>query len=186
MSAFLNWQATGRQAVLSMGSFKSTPKKQSKVQRKSSPSNSEVLTQESLSTIKPPSEIRTHIKAFAAPKKSQQPFKSNKQKKPYNPNFHQQKEFFRQAGPVNSRRPAFKSGGRVDPYSPDVAPMNIFENQVIPIGIHNLSKSFRLNLATIQVLSLGMKFIPKTQSISWKNNFSNFEDFKRIMNVLFR
>ena len=60
--------------------------------------------------------------------------------------------------------------------------MNIFEKQVIPIGIHNLSKSFRPNLATIRVLSLGMKFIPKTQSIKWKNNFSNFEDFKRRMN----
>jgi len=125
----------------SVGCFKSTPKKQSKVQRKSSPSNSEVLTQESLSTIKPPSEIRTNIKAFAAPKNSQQSFNSNKQKKPYNPNFHQQKEFFRQAGHVNSRRPDFKSGGRVDPYSPDVAPMNIFE-KVVPIGIHNLSKKF--------------------------------------------
>ena len=52
----------------SVGSFKSTPKKQFKVQRKRSPSNSEVFTQECLSTIKPPSEIRNHIKAFAAPK----------------------------------------------------------------------------------------------------------------------
>ena len=52
----------------------------------------------------------------------------------------------------------------MDPYSSDVAPMNIFENQVIPIGIHNLSKSFQPNLTTIRVLSLGMKFIPKTQS----------------------
>ena len=66
--------------------------------------------------------------------------------------------------------------------------MNIFENQVIPIyqlipiGIHNISKSFRPNLATIRVLSLGMKFIPKTQSLMWKRNFSNFEDFRRRMN----
>ena len=70
----------------------------------------------------------------------------------------------------------------MDPYSPDVAPMNIFENQVIPTGIHNLSKSFRPNLATVQVLSLGMKYIPKTQSLVWKIMFSNFEDFKRRMN----
>ena len=49
--------------------------------------------------------------------------------------------------------------------------MNIFENQVIPIGIHNLSKKFRPNLATVRVLSLGMKFIPKTQSLKWKQVF---------------
>ena len=121
-----------------VGSFKSTPKKREKAQRKCSPANSEVLTQESLTTIKPPIESKTRIKAFASPKESQQSFKFNKQKRPYNPNFQQKKEFFRQAGPVNSKRSAFKSGGRVHPYSPDVAPMNIFENQVIPIaiGIH--------------------------------------------------
>jgi len=98
------------------------------------------------------------------------------------PNSGQQKQFFRQFEPTNSKRPAFKSGGEVDPYSPDVAPMNIFENQVIPIGIHNISKKFRPNLATIRVLSLGMKFIPKTQSLQWKNNFANFEDFRRRLN----
>ena len=97
-------------------------------------------------------------------------------------NQHQQTQFFKKMGPSNSRRPAFKSGGEVDPYSPDFAPMNIFENQVIPIGIHNLSKIFRPNLATIRVLSLGMKFIPKTESLKWKNVFSNFEDFRRRMN----
>ena len=31
----------------------------------------------------------------------------------------------------------------------DVAPINIFENQVIPMGLHNLSKNFRPNLTTI-------------------------------------
>ena len=30
----------------------------------------------------------------------------------------------------------------LDCYGLDIAPMNIFENQVIPVGIHNLSKSF--------------------------------------------
>ena len=53
---------------------------------------------------------------------------------------------------------------------------------MVPIRIHNLSKSFRPNLATIWVLSLGMKFIPKTQSTMWKNMFSNFKDFKQRMN----
>ena len=48
-----------------------------------------------------------------------------------------------------------------DPYGIDIAPLNIFENQIIPIGVHNLSKSFRPNMATFRVLSLGTKFIPK-------------------------
>ena len=74
-----------------------------------------------------------------------------------------------------------KAGGEVDPYSPDFAPMNIFENQVIPTGIHNLSKIFRPNLATIRVLSLGMKFIPKSDTLKWKNMFSNFENFRQRM-----
>ena len=100
-------------------------------------------------------------------------------RKAKNPNVNQQKQFFRQSGPSNSKRPAAKSGGEVDPYSLDIAPMNIFENQVIPIGIHNISKSFRPNLATIRVLSLGTKFIPKTKSLIWKKFFSNFEDFRR-------
>ena len=68
----------------------------------------------------------------------------NKGKKFFNSanrsNQHQQTQFFKKMGPSNSRRPAFKSGGEVDPYSPDFAPMNIFENQIISIGIHNLKK----------------------------------------------
>ena len=32
--------------------------------------------------------------------------------------------------------------------------------QVIPTGLHNLSKIFRPNLATTRVFFLGMKFIP--------------------------
>ena len=39
--------------------------------------------------------------------------------------------------------------------------MHIFKNQVIPVGIHNISKSGKPNLDTIQVLLLGKKFIPK-------------------------
>ena len=46
-------------------------------------------------------------------------------------------------------RPHSKSPGMNDPYGIDIAPLNIFENQVIPI------------MATIRVLSLGTKFIPK-------------------------
>jgi len=91
------------------------------------------------------------------------------------------KHFFKQFENQISRRPAYKSTGEVDPYSPDVAPMNIFENEVVPTGIHNLPKIFRPNLTTICVLSLGMKFIPKSDMLKWKNMFSNFEIFRQRM-----
>jgi len=35
--------------------------------------------------------------------------------------------------------------------------LNTIEKQVIPVGFHNFSKSFRPNMATIRVLSLGTK-----------------------------
>ena len=73
-----------------------------------------------------------------------------------------------------------------DPYGIDIAPLNIFENQVIPIGVHNLSKSFRPNMATIRVLSLGTKFIPKWRDTNIKNIFRKFGDFKRrLQNSMF-
>ena len=31
-----------------------------------------------------------------------------------------------------------------DPYVIDIAPLNIFENQLIPVGVHNLFKSFNM------------------------------------------
>jgi len=77
---------------------------------------------------------------------------------------------------------AFTSRRDSDPYSLELAQMNIFENQIIPVGIHNLSKSFRPNLSTIRVLSLGMKFIPRSEVPKWKHVFSKFQDFKRRMN----
>ena len=61
--------------------------------------------------------------------------------------------------------------------------MNIFENQVILVGIHNLSKSFRPNLATIRVLSLGTKFIPKWDTTKTGNTFKRFNEFKNQMNA---
>ena len=67
----------------------------------------------------------------------------------------------------------------IDPYGIDIAPLNIFENQVIPVGVHNLSNSFRPNLATIRVLSLGTKFIPKWRDANLKFVFKKFGDFKR-------
>ena len=51
--------------------------------------------------------------------------------------------------------------GENDPYDMSIASIVIYENQVLPIGIHNLSKSFRPNLAMIRVLSFGTIIIPK-------------------------
>ena len=59
------------------------------------------------------------------------------------------------------RRSFYRNTGENDPYDMSIAPLNWYENQVIPIGLHNLSKSFRPNISTIRVLSLGTKFIPK-------------------------
>ena len=60
--------------------------------------------------------------------------------------------------------------------------MNIFENQVISTGIYNLSKIFRPDVATIRVLSLGMIFIPQSNTLKWKTLFSNFESFRQRIN----
>ena len=54
--------------------------------------------------------------------------------------------------------------GENDPYDMSIAPIFIYENQMLPIGVHNLSKSFRPNLATIKVLSFGTIFIPKNNN----------------------
>ena len=55
------------------------------------------------------------------------------------PSFRQQKHFLQQMRPANSRGPTSKSGDVVDSYSLDIVSMNIFENQVFPIGIYNIS-----------------------------------------------
>ena len=52
---------------------------------------------------------------------------------------------------------------------------------MLPVGIHNLSKSFRPNLSTIRVLSLGTKFIPKWKFEKRNNVFVFFKDFLRRM-----
>ena len=54
--------------------------------------------------------------------------------------------------------------GENDPYDMSIAPIFIYENQMLPIGIYNLSKSFRPNLATIRVLSFGTILIPKNNN----------------------
>ena len=50
------------------------------------------------------------------------------------------------------RRSFYRNTGENDPYDMSIAPLIFFENQVIPIGPHNLSKSFRPNISTIRVL----------------------------------
>ena len=58
---------------------------------------------------------------------------------------------------VPSGKSAFSRRGKYKPvfepfydcYGIDVAPMNIFKNQVITMGIHNISKSCNPNLDTI-------------------------------------
>ena len=65
--------------------------------------------------------------------------------------------------------------GENDPYDMSIAPMFIYENQMLPIGIHNLSKTFRPNLATIRVLLLGTKFIPKWKFEKRNNAFKFFK-----------
>ena len=71
--------------------------------------------------------------------------------------------------------------GEIDPYDMTIAPLNIYENQVLPVGLHNLSKSFRPNLSTIRVLSLGTKFIPKWKFEKRNTAFLYFKDFLRKM-----
>ena len=50
-----------------------------------------------------------------------------------------------------SGRSYTKYSGESDAYCMDIAPLNIFENQVVPMGLHNLSKIFRPNIATTRV-----------------------------------
>ena len=80
-----------------------------------------------------------------------------------------------------SQRGFTRHSGIFDAYCMDTAPINIFENQVIPTGLHDISKSFRPNLATTRVFSMGTKFIPVwKKSKIWKP-FSKFQDFRRRM-----
>ena len=61
-----------------------------------------------------------------------------------------------------------------DPYGIDIA--ECLRKSNCPVGEHNLSKSFRPNMATILVLSLGSKFIPKWRDANLKFTFKKFED----------
>ena len=62
-----------------------------------------------------------------------------------------------------------------------------FKNQVVSVGLHNLSKSFFLaNLPTISVLSMGIQFIPQWKKENTKDKFKHFKNFrKKLNNVMY-
>ena len=70
--------------------------------------------------------------------------------------------------------------GESDSYDMPLESLNIYENQVIPVGLHNLSKSFRPNLSTILVLLSGTKFILKLKFKKRSNTLVFFKDFLRM------
>ena len=72
-----------------------------------------------------------------------------------------------------------------DAYSMGVAPFNIFENHIIPVGLHNPSKSFRPNLTTAKVFSLGTKFIPVWKKMNVKNLLLNSKIFEEACQTKF-
>ena len=74
-----------------------------------------------------------------------------------------------------------KVSGENDAYCMEVAPLNIFENQVVPTGLHNFSKIFRPHVATTRVFSLGLKFIPVWKKVTIKKPFAGFNEFRRRM-----
>ena len=78
-------------------------------------------------------------------------------------------------------RPNSKPSDMNDPFGIDIALLNIFENQVVPVGVHSLSKSFKPNMATVRVLSLGTKCIPKWRDANIRQTFRKFRDFNRRM-----
>ena len=84
------------------------------------------------------------------------------------------------------KRPFVRQTGENDPHGMSIAPMFIYENQMLPTGIHNLSKSFRPNLATIRDWSLGPKFIPKYNFEKRNNTFIYFNNFIRRIKFISR
>ena len=88
---------------------------------------------------------------------------------------------------ISLKRQKFTQRGHTkhnfDCYGFHIAPLNILENQVIPAGKHDLTKSFRPTLATIRILSLvGTKFISRCDKFYERQMFKYFNNFKRKMN----
>ena len=113
---------------------KQAPKQaqQQQAHTKNFPSQSEVAFSQS-QTASQCSEPQQNTPNAVPFKNRKQDYATKKQfqghnKSSYSPkSSRQQKQFFKLFDNQNSRRPAYKSGGEVDPYSPDFAPMNIFE-----------------------------------------------------------
>ena len=83
-------------------------------------------------------------------------------------------------------RSLYRQSGETDPYDITVALLNIYENQVILVGLHNLSNSFRPNLSSIRVLSLGTKFIPKWKFAKKKECVHVFQRlFEKMQNEVY-
>jgi hypothetical protein len=90
------------------------------------------------------------------------------------------RELHHEQGYTGSRAPPPPSGyASTDPYSIHRAPMHIFENQVIPVQIHNLSKTCVPNLVVNRILSMGTKFAPTKVTPVWSDIFENFKDIRR-------
>ena len=68
----------------------------------------------------------------------------------------------------------------------DSALLYIFENQVLPTGLHDVSKRFRANSATIRVFATARKFIPIWKKAKIYKPFSELQDFRtRMTNKMF-
>ena len=59
--------------------------------------------------------------------------------------------------------------GENDLYDMSISPMNIYEIQVLPIGIHNLSNSFRPNLTTFRRMNNKVYITETKPSASERN-----------------
>ena len=56
----------------------------------------------------------------------------------------------------------------------DSAPLKLFGNQVITMGLHDISNNFRPNLAASRVFSMGTKFIQIWKKQKYIRRFQNF------------
>ena len=104
---------------------------------------------------------------------------------PQNPLVNQQQKFnpavrggYTKMGRNKGRRrgcaSSFRQSGETGPHDISIAPLN----QVVPVGLHNLSKRFRPKLSTIRALSMGTKFITRWKFEKRNNAFI----FKRSSN----
>ena len=75
-------------------------------------------------------------------------------------------------------RGSTKHSGIFYAYRMDSAPLHIFENQVIPMGLHDISKGFRPNLATTRVILWEQNLLRYGKKPKYINLFQNFKIFQ--------